>query len=263
MPIRRQSDEVQGVLRTVNCDHYRAVPLSDGTHLLFTDPLTGLLCLGADAPLGGPTKLVRKVLFAPPHDTEDCEQSLPRRYTAGKELRWGVRVVAAHQNGTIMLYNVPRDLFEHLQDPRRSSYAWDENQGVIGQNDLLIDSLMDSQSPSPAPSSNSQGSPTRSVQITGAELMRVEDDVIDDLAVDTSFGGFSLWIFCRRGVARLYNIYTPQNHQVKFRYVGENGLLYESTGVTPDEESAKEHHLKGKGEAGNRSRMKSLHVKWT
>jgi len=264
MPIGRQSDDVQGVLRTVDCDHYRAVPLSDGTHLLFTDPLTGLLCLGADAPLGGPTKLARKVVFTPPPGNgEDREQSHPRRYTAGKELRWGVRVVAAHQDGTIILYNVPRDLFEHIQDSRRSSSALAENQGIIGQSDLLVDSLVDSQAHNPEPSSNAQTSPTRSVQIMGAELMRVEDNIIDDLAVDASFGGFSLWIFCRRGVARLYNIYHPQTHQVKFRYVGENGLLYERTGVDTNRERARENGLKGKGKAGDSGRRKALHVTWT
>lgn len=41
-----------------NCDHYRAVPLSDGYHVLFTDPASSKLFLGSDAPLGGPTKLL-------------------------------------------------------------------------------------------------------------------------------------------------------------------------------------------------------------
>ncbi|KEF51999.1 uncharacterized protein A1O9_11989 [Exophiala aquamarina CBS 119918] len=263
MPIRRQSGEVQGVLRTVDCDHYRAVPLSDGKHLLFTDPLNGLLCLGVDAPLGGPTKLVRKVLFAPPHAMDEgCERALPRRYTAGQDLRWGVRIVAAQQDGTIMLYNVPRDLLEHLQDPRKSFDLCAESQGVIGQSDLPIDTLMERQDPSPTPSSKSQTSPTRPVQIPGARLMRVEDDIIDDIAIDTSFGGFLLWIFCRRGVARLYNIYAPRHHQVKFRYVGENGLLYESTGVTTEEEVAEEQYLKGEEKAEDRGRLQSLHVTW-
>lgn len=33
-------------------DHFQAVPLSDGYHILFMDPETGRLCLGSDAPLG-------------------------------------------------------------------------------------------------------------------------------------------------------------------------------------------------------------------
>jgi hypothetical protein len=56
----------RGVLRTVDCDHYQAIPLSDGSHVLYTDPASGSLCLGSDAPVGAPTKLLRKVLFVPP-----------------------------------------------------------------------------------------------------------------------------------------------------------------------------------------------------
>lgn len=262
-PIRRQSEEVQGVLRTVDCDHYRAVPLSDGTHVLFTDPLTGRLCLGADAPLGGPTKLVRKVVFAPPHtNSEDRDRPLPRRYTAGKELGWGVRVVAAYQDGSTMLYNVPRDLFEHLQDPQKSSGAWDENQGVIGQSDLLMDSLMENHVPTPTPSGDGPASPTRAIQIAGAELMRIEGDTIDDIAVDTSFGGFSLWIFCRSGISRLYNIHAPPNHQVRYRYVGDNGLLYLRTEGIMKEGGSKEALSKDKAKVEGRDHTNSLHVQW-
>ena len=49
-----------------NFDHYRAVPLSDGHHVLFTDPSTGVLCLGCDAPFERPVKLTRKIVLEPP-----------------------------------------------------------------------------------------------------------------------------------------------------------------------------------------------------
>ncbi|KAK5050890.1 hypothetical protein LTR84_003449 [Exophiala bonariae] len=227
---QRQNNLVEGVLRTVDCDHHGAVPISDGVHLLFTDPVTNLLCLGADAPLGWPTKLLRKIVFIPPHmDAKNKNGLVPWRYTAGQELRWGVRVVLAFHDGTIVLYNVPRDLFERLQKSQNSSDAWIENQGVIGQSDLLMDSLMDSQGPISIPSINGDGLSSKVVQITGAELVRVEDDTIDDLAVDTSFGGFSMWIFCRSGMARLYNIHDSKNGRVRSRYIGENGLIYQCT----------------------------------
>jgi hypothetical protein len=38
--------------RAGQSDHFHAVPLSDGHHVLFIDPATGSLCLGSDAPLG-------------------------------------------------------------------------------------------------------------------------------------------------------------------------------------------------------------------
>lgn len=83
--------------RVGQSDHFQAVPLSDGYHILFMDPETGGLCLGSDAPLGyvsrcilliqaprvdfndghadqcwpgisGPTKLLRKIWLTPPLD---------------------------------------------------------------------------------------------------------------------------------------------------------------------------------------------------
>ncbi|KAL2691482.1 hypothetical protein Neosp_001868 [[Neocosmospora] mangrovei] len=74
-------------------DHDRAVPLSDGSHILFTDPKTGYLCLGTDAqaPAGSMNRLIRKVWFRPP---ANASSPLPVLYTAGADTRHGVRVVA-------------------------------------------------------------------------------------------------------------------------------------------------------------------------
>lgn len=90
-------------------DHYRAIPLSDGYHLLFTDPISGVLCLGNDAPIGGPTKLLRKLWFSGP-----VSEGSPVAYAAGCDLRWGVRIVAAYGLGmeqSIWLFSVPGDVF--------------------------------------------------------------------------------------------------------------------------------------------------------
>jgi hypothetical protein len=92
-----------------NNDHYRAVPLSDGYHILFIDPKTGLLCLGSDAPVGGPTKLLRKMWFAAP-----SEHGSPVAYAVASEMKYGVRVVAAYGTGLeqrIWLFSVPSDIF--------------------------------------------------------------------------------------------------------------------------------------------------------
>jgi hypothetical protein len=90
-------------------DHYRAIPLSDGYHILFTDPSTGLLCLGSDAPVGGPTKLLRKIWFQGPEG--ECS---PVSYAGGCDLNFGVRVVAAFGRGAeqrIFFFSVPGDVF--------------------------------------------------------------------------------------------------------------------------------------------------------
>jgi hypothetical protein len=87
-----------------SCDHYHAVPLSDGHHVLFVEPASGKLALGCDAPLGGPTKLLRKAIFFPPE-----ENVVPRLYTAAADLAWGARVVVVYGD-TIMLYSIPPDM---------------------------------------------------------------------------------------------------------------------------------------------------------
>ncbi|KAH7132097.1 hypothetical protein B0J11DRAFT_556914 [Dendryphion nanum] len=84
--------------RVSTCDHYRAVPLSDGHHVLFIDPPTSGLFLGCDGPIDGPTKLLRKILLLPP-----AEKEIPHTYTAAADLSCGARIIAAYGD-TIMLY---------------------------------------------------------------------------------------------------------------------------------------------------------------
>lgn len=126
----------EGFLRKVSAssaDHYRAVPLSDGYHILFTDPRTGNLCLGTDAPVGSLTRLLRKIWFRPP---PNALSPLPILYTAGADTRHGVRVVATFSVGSgyaqqgkgkdgkaakteatmqcIVFYTVPPDMFHDI-----------------------------------------------------------------------------------------------------------------------------------------------------
>ena len=136
----------------MDCDHYQAVPLSDGTHILFTDPQSALLCLGSDAPLGGPTKLLRKVIFKIPGERSFADYPLnpdqintprPVAYNAAPNLEWGVRVVVAYDNGSVVFYNVPADIFERIRYFKAGSDFWDENAGVAAQSDLAMDMVID------------------------------------------------------------------------------------------------------------------------
>lgn len=87
------SDNLLRRISSESADHFRAIPLSDGYHILFTDPRTGYLCLGTDAPVGSLTRLLRKVWFRPPHG---AISPVPILYTAGADIRHGVRVVATY-----------------------------------------------------------------------------------------------------------------------------------------------------------------------
>lgn len=73
---------------THNC---RAVPLSDGRHILFVDPRTGKLCLGMESPAGSLTRMFRKVWFRPPLGVSTLS---PLLYAAGADITHGLRVVA-------------------------------------------------------------------------------------------------------------------------------------------------------------------------
>ncbi|ETN38810.1 uncharacterized protein HMPREF1541_06849 [Cyphellophora europaea CBS 101466] len=246
--------EQQGVLRTVDCDHYQAVPLSDGNHVLYTDPISGQLCLGSDAPIGAPNKLVRKVLFIPPDITTDDDGwgSLMACYNAGQELRWGVRVVSAHRDGRIILYNVPSDLFSYLRHLRSSLDVWDETAGVLAQSDLLMDNVLTAHPNSLAdPDHGNEASrptaesPFRTIQVQGVVIGHLNQEIVDDLVVTTANGGVRVWIFCRSGLARLLNLYVPSGHCIRSRFVSTDGLLYDdpqtvrSTDPEPSDKSSK------------------------
>ena len=190
---RARSSERQGILRTVDCDHYRAIPLSDGVHVLFTDPTSGLLCLGSDAPLGGPTKLIRKFVFLPPGYISTTTKLLPACYSAAQELQWGVRVVVAYVDGSLVLFNIPSDCFNHVKQISNTPDIWDEQAGVVAQSDLLMDVMMDLQRTSeeatrdnPEAEMHSQththARPLRTIQVPGVRITNLEGRV-DDIAV--------------------------------------------------------------------------------
>jgi hypothetical protein len=101
-----------------DCDHYHAIPLSDGHHVLFIDPPSGRLTLGCDAPLGGPTKLLRKIMFIPPETN-----AKPRLYSAATDTLQGVRVVVAYGD-KILLYSVPPDVCR-LSQTEQKAESWD------------------------------------------------------------------------------------------------------------------------------------------
>jgi hypothetical protein len=88
----------------LDCNHYHAIPLSDGHHVLFVNPADNRLTLGCDATLGGPAKLLRKVVLISPE-----ENVVPRIYTAAFDLSSGARIVAVFGD-TIVLYSIPADV---------------------------------------------------------------------------------------------------------------------------------------------------------
>ena len=159
------------------CDHYRAVPVSDGWNILFTDPEDGNLCLGEDAPPGiGATKLARRYIFVGPKDAEG-RAIVPRTYKSGGELRWGARVVVGYGE-RLWLFVVPPDGFpkeeKKVQSEREQQHAGDEP---------------------------NEPTPTR---IDGVEFSSVPNLV--DIAVDSTGGGLTVWAFAADGMAYAWQL---------------------------------------------------------
>lgn len=159
------------------CDHYRAVPVSDGWTILFTDPEEGTLSLGSDAPPGaGATKLVRRFVLTGPTE-EDGGAVVPRVYTSGGELRWGLRVVAGYGEA-VWLFVIPPDQF--LPADKKA----DNDDGGVHE-------------------ANGIGA-TPPVRIQGKEIGRVPGLV--DLAVDATVGDFTLSAYSADGMAYVWQI---------------------------------------------------------
>lgn len=155
------------------CDHYRAVPVSDGWNVLFTDPMEGSLCLGTDSPPGvGATKLTRRFIFTGPKEFETTV--VPRVYAAGSELRWGVRVAVGYGEA-IWLFVLPPDVYFAPQDKT-----------VERQDAQDTDAIEEP------------------MRVEGFKIGHMQGLV--DLAVDASGGDLTIWSFAVDGMAYAWQI---------------------------------------------------------
>ena len=213
--------------RPESSDHYRAIPLSDGHHILFTDPASGILCLGSDAPVGSPSKLLRKIWFEGPPG-----EGSPMVYASGSDLSWGVRVIAAYGKGaeqSIWLFSVPLDIFNgdwsgpavpsgpvlFKSRPNRERHTgwlpwWPEN----GAKEWLSHAGI--QPP---------GFPQNSVwpvKIRGQEVGRCSGVV--DLAIDSG-PNMTIWAFGKDGISTVWRIKDGRVEIMKERLVIRDGTL--------------------------------------
>ena len=158
-------------------DNWHAVPLSDGFHVLFTDPKTGNLCLGTDAPLGAPPARLRRKVFFP--DPGGDKNRLPRVYAVGRDLAWGARIAVGFED-EVWLYSVPGDVV--MCDGDGYWEAW---------RDLYA----------------SEGSGSDSVWpifVHGVYVGSVPRLV--ELAVDSRLASFTVWAFGGRGAVRAFQL---------------------------------------------------------
>lgn len=208
------------MVRATHCHHYRAVPINDGMHILYVEPRTGLLCIGSDAPIGGPTSLTRALLCIPPFVKDSSSSTkpglAPTVFAAGSDLSWGLRVVAAYGD-RIVLYSVPLDVFNIIKKEHEK-----QGHGVMGDSDLARDWLLAGERPSKRREStvpNQNGDwefllsvsyrPTAMMwpfKIYGKEVGRM--DSVVELALQSSHGGARVWAFGASGSTKVFDVDT-------------------------------------------------------
>lgn len=215
---RSSSTSNFSLVRATHCHHYRAIPINDGFHIIFIEPRTGLLCIGSDAPIGGPTSLTRAFVCIPPYGKDSPDSSkearMPTAFAVGSDLRWGLRVVAAYQD-RIVLYTIPLDVFNAIRKERER-----QGEGVMGDSDLARDWFVDSERSRKRRESlvqNQNGDweflfsvsyrPTAMMwpfKIYGKEIGCVEGLV--ELAVQSENGSARVWAFDGAGRVRIFDV---------------------------------------------------------
>ncbi|KAJ5484408.1 hypothetical protein N7453_012362 [Penicillium expansum] len=240
-------------VRATHCHHYRAVPINDGFQIMFIEPRTNLLCIGTDAPIGGPTSLTRAFVCIPPpfSNAQDgqiktpppspspsnttpppADLPVPTTFTAGSDLRWGLRVVAAYGD-RLVLYSIPLDVFNVIRKERER-----QGDGIMGASDLALDWYVDSERSRKRRESlvqNQNGDwefllsvsyrPTAMMwpfKIYGKEIGSVKGTV--ELALQSSEGGVRVWAFGEDGKGTVLDVDTGDT-STRSLGVGSDGGL--------------------------------------
>ncbi|KAL4821582.1 hypothetical protein BDW67DRAFT_180270 [Aspergillus spinulosporus] len=209
-----------GLVRTTQCHHYRAVPVNDGVHLLFVEPRSGYLCIGSDAPLDGPTCLMRALICVPPFENNAPNGSedapVPTVFASGSDLNWGLRIVAVYGD-RLIFYSVPLDVFNVLKKERER-----QGEGVMADSDLARDFFLTQQLDSPCRESLASNQnedwefllsvsyrPTAMMwpfKIYGKEIGRVQNVV--EISLQSSHGGARIWAFSASGETNIIDVDT-------------------------------------------------------
>lgn len=202
------------------CDHYQALPLSDGHHVLFIDPSTERLTLGCDAPLGGPTKLLRKVTFSPPEEEND----VPRVYTAAADMSSGARIVVAYGDA-IMLYSIPSDVLA-LSKLEQATESWDiYNAPPFSSSGRHPDHWLNWWD-EPTAFDPDNDSPVWPISLSSTEIGRLPD--ICELAIQTH-PDIAIWAFTCTSQCRTWRLHNYADPVVRAKqYIDRSGLVHDS-----------------------------------
>lgn len=198
-------------------DHYHAIPLSDGYHVLYTDPVTGEVCLGLERPhaVASSSRFTKRVIFSTPHTAEYDRTGVPECYAAAVELSWGIRVAVGYTDGGLWLFSVPRDMFLASHNEKDCQLDW------LGHYDTY-ESATDN-------SENNGHSPALiawPMQIPGVKIANI--DGLEDLCVDASNGSVAVWTFSIKGLMRRYEMSNGLAYPIKRSIVLVDGTIVDA-----------------------------------
>ncbi|KAJ4301166.1 hypothetical protein N0V90_003256 [Kalmusia sp. IMI 367209] len=146
------------------------------------------LFMGCDAPLGGPTKLIRKIMFVPPSP----ENQAPRLYTSAFDMSWGARVVVVFGE-TLVLYNIPPDVC-NLSCTEQKADSWDVYTAPPFSDQGRTDDHWLNWWDGPASSDHWGNNPVWPIAIRGTEVGRLKGvcEVAIQTRPDITIWGFTL-----------------------------------------------------------------------
>ena len=177
-------------------DHYRAIPLSDGYHILFTDPATNQVCLGCERPdrEAHESKFVKRVVLRTLREEGSNTTALPTCYAAAAELSWGVRVVVGYENGSLWFFSIPRDTFlASRSEGKDCQLDWLDEYDTYEDKNGVTQANEDASTMIAWP-----------FQIRGVEVAHVKD--LEEVCIDASNGTIEVWAFSTDGFARRWNM---------------------------------------------------------
>ena len=212
-------------------DHYRAVPMSDGIHIMFADPDTGLLTLGSDTPAGDARRLTRKIIFLPP-----TEGAIPLVYASTLDSTGSPKIVCGFGD-EIVLYSVPSDVLEmsrkaqkpcclseaDLKQAREWMRFWPKNDIPANHPGATDPTYIDNPQPRAVFPLSLRGVPVG--------LLRG----LQELSINTKTKRVTIWAFAANGDASVWQLDdgTPGSALTQ-RSVGRDGRVLASFTVDPD-----------------------------
>ena len=205
-------------------ENYQSVPLSNGYHVLYTDPIDQKLCLGIDAPGFGPNRMAKKIVFDGP------KGFLPSLYTAGSDLSWGVRVVAGYGD-EIWLFTVPEDIF--TCDSNGEGEPWLEQYVPAGRlahlRSLRAARALLVESPTLASLGKYDSSEDLAsiwpIVLPGVLIATVHGLV--EIAINSRPASFTLWAFASDGIAKAWQVRGGKPRNTKVTKVSSDGSVVE------------------------------------